>query len=107
MATFARTPFEATHRAEIIFTRDLSVQYGIAEVETDYEIVFFIGEPEESQLKDRIPEGWQFKESHVGEIDEFDFDEDGEEIYVEPYNNDNYFDDDAEFEFGELELEAV
>lgn len=106
MAVFTRNPNEATHRAEVVFRRDLSIQYGINEIETDYEVAFFKGEPTGLELTNMVPYGWEFVESHVSEIDEFDLDDDDDRYFHPFYEDPDYsLDDDLELE--ELELEAV
>lgn len=106
MATFTRAPAEATHRAEVIFSRDLSILYGIDEIETDFEVAYFYGHPTEADLASMVPYGWVLVEQHVTEVDELDLDEDDEEsFYAEPYIY--YFENDDELELGELALEVV
>jgi len=105
MATFTRNPNEATHRAEVIFRRDLSVRYGIDEFETDFEVTYFKGIPTKTQLKDMVPYGWQYLESHVNEVDEFDFDEESEDSLY--WDDTEYSENELDLNMEELELEVV
>lgn len=103
MAIPTRSPFDATHRAEVVFTRDLSARYGIAEVETDYEVVLFIGQPTDCQLLTFVPDGWDFLESHTVKTADLDLDDDLDIAWEAA----DYFDDDSESELEELKLEVV
>jgi hypothetical protein len=107
MAIITRDTNEATHQAEVIFTRDLSSRYGIDEVETDYEVAYFIGKPDETQLENLVPEGWEFREAHIIDIRDIDLDEYDNEnsLNVEPWQYNASFD--AEDDIEGLDLEAV
>lgn len=112
MATLTRDTAEATHRTEVIFTRDLSSRYGIDEVETDYEVAYFIGQPTESQLENLVPEGWDFLEAHTIPIEDIDLDEDDyddeDSFNTEPWQyNADYYGTDNDDDIEELDLEAV
>lgn len=106
MATITRNPNQATHRAEVVFCRDLSIQLGLNEIETDYEVAFFVGKPTETEVVNMVPYGWEFVESHVTEVDEFDLDDDNEDFSHPAYEDFMYLEDD-DLELSELELEAV
>jgi hypothetical protein len=103
LAIRTKNPFDATHRAEIIFSRSLEA-LGFAEEETDYEIAFFTGKPSRSQLATLTPEGWNFLEAHVTSIEEFDLDDSDDAIAWEsPYFGEDF--DDLDLSVEEFELQ--
>jgi hypothetical protein len=94
MANSVYSSEQASYRAEIVFTRNLKERYGIDEVETDYDVLFFNGYPTESDLLGWIPDGWELVEYHVYPVDEDDTDDDYEEFDHPAFADNHYHLDD-------------
>lgn len=61
-------PIQASHFVELVYSRDLSEAVGEPEVEVDHSVSYFVGEPEEWQIIELIPNGWTGVEWHVVQI---------------------------------------